>query len=1108
MSRRRTVSEEERSPEGAAATQQKVPKHNVDVSARRPLHGSQIPTDEEEKCMITATEYGVCLSPLEGFDDEDSEFSDDVTISSLTETDGEGGVSASLSSLEEYILDPARILGKASSFTELPMSPVEEEEESPAEDSAQGSSNTYPTEPVAAEFAESFAAVVTKPPPVVEEAVEEAEPVESIPSTQDSEQAEDDLPEKEEEQEESPSEEHAVPDISPEEEEGEESSKDDRDDSDTEPQDAVTEQKDEDLPVSDGAASDDEAVMGPSEVTEGDDKADDEEDIDGGSLEAVRGDTPTDEDLSEKADFESSEKTEGEDSAGADTSSVGSTEHDLKKDNKSDEVVCDPSAETSTDDLPTEEAEGGSESSAADNIKVEKETSADESGEETITSDHEATEDDTEESVKEEDNKRSLLQRQKAMSKGESVESQESASSADTSEKAAASKTPTTHPSTDEPEHYDDVKANEDIQEEDEQTGDDDDEALNKVQDAGMPKTSGTKSQDSSDSEDDSSSKIQPQALATGESTPRDDTKEQCEFAVTSADREYQPNTGASNEGNKECSDGHCYSEPLAVSLPHSEMPCPEQDTGRLRVLPWARWEKIDDTSPRTVRRRPPSLELEAPVDEATSEETSPIQQSAEPMDIKEANESTPRRCSTSSTDSSEGEEEEEEAISSGDEEGEFDVPERTESPEDRMTRTDAWATSGGTVYIGAATRMVRKQLPDIPEHSREDDSEASDDDNQQDEVERPRQSAKLADSRSSEYDRHHEEPESSGESDDDLHDEELHYLDNDDEGADDSEDEDKRQADAVREHDWLLELQEDLFEKDSLDDVDYHVTSSEVLREGEGQSNMSVTEPTDYRCDDRQDDELMAFEQVDPSNANEILLASEGPDEVRAVSSDVPRDDDRRRSAEYTDSSDSESDTDSSESETSADSILASPGNGGSGSPGGQYRAPMSTVPVTSYYVTSGVPFTMDPTTSEHGLLTPIINGHIPVVKHHVQYDDLKRPIIPILLDIGDKLSPEYSGETKQQRQATKGKCCLLRYGDDRSSETSSRLASILPAWKVRQYFEEELDDSPAFSPTRQTLDTFIPVSPPVSEIRHPGITQDAIRAQALANSQERKTL
>ncbi|CAH1226657.1 Hypp120 [Branchiostoma lanceolatum] len=169
MSRRRTVSEEERSPEGAAATQQKVPKHNVDVSARRPLHGSQIPTDEEEECMITATEYGVplqpasheddaekvlvygyevewdiprlqvCLSPLEGFDDEDSEFSDDVTISSLTETDGEGGVSASLSSLEEYILDPARILGKASSFTELPMSPVEEEEESPAEDSAQGS---------------------------------------------------------------------------------------------------------------------------------------------------------------------------------------------------------------------------------------------------------------------------------------------------------------------------------------------------------------------------------------------------------------------------------------------------------------------------------------------------------------------------------------------------------------------------------------------------------------------------------------------------------------------------------------------------------------------------------------------------------------------------------------------------------------------------------------------------------------------------------------------------------------------------------------------------------------------------------------------------------
>ncbi|CAH1226663.1 Hypp123 [Branchiostoma lanceolatum] len=197
---------------------------------------------------------------------------------------------------------------------------------------------------------------------------------------------------------------------------------------------------------------------------------------------------------------------------------------------------------------------------------------------------------------------------------------------------------------------------------------------------------------------------------------------------------------------------------------------------------------------------------------------------------------------------------------------------------------------------------------------------------------------------------RHHEEPESSGESDDDLHDEELHYLDNDDEEqvmlVEESipEDEDKRQADAVREHDWLLELQEDLFEKDSLDDVDYHVTSSEVLREGEGQSNMSVTEPTDYRCDDRQDDELMAFEQVDPSMPMKSCW--------------------RPRSRERYDSS---------ESETSADSILASPGNGGSGSPGGQYRAPMSTVPVTSYYVTSGVPFTMDPTTSEHVEIPPM---------------------------------------------------------------------------------------------------------------------------------------
>ncbi|XP_019639136.1 PREDICTED: titin-like isoform X2 [Branchiostoma belcheri] len=1355
-------------------------------------------------------------------------------------------------------------------------------------------SDNPPTEPVAAEFKESFAAVVSKPPQVVEETAEEAEPVESIPSTKDEDQTEEVLPEKEEEPEVSPAEERAVPDVSPEEDDGEESSEDEKEDHDTEPQGTVTEQKDEEQSVSDCAASGDEAVIVPSEVTEGDDKADDE-DNDGGSLEAVRGDTPTDEDLSEKADFESSEKTEGEDSAGADTSSVGSTEHDLKKDETPDEAECDESAEITADDLPTEKADDVSESPTAD---VDKETPADESGEEAIASDHE----DAEEPVKEEDNKRSPLQRQEAMSKGESIESQESATAADTSDKAAD-----TSSSKDEPEHQAKVKAGEEIPEEDVEMGEDDDDSLKKEREEEMlDKTRETKSRDSSDSEDDSSSKTRPQALATGESTPRDDTKEPCEFAVTSADREYQPNTGASNEGNTECTDGHCSSEPQAVSLPQNEMSCPEQETGRLRVLPWARWEKIDDTSPRTVRRRPPFLELEAPVCEASSEETSPIQQRAEPMDIKEANESTPRRSSTSSAETSEEEEEEEEAISSGDEEGEFDVPERTESPEERLTRTDAWATSGGNLYLGAATRMVRNQLPDIPEHSREDDSEASDDDNQQDEVERPRQSAKLADSHSSPYthDRHHEELESSEESE--LDPEELHYLDNDDEeqcimfeedrpegnplylrqihgetyteqqtgnkddtSSDDSEDEDKRQA--VMEHDRLVELQEDLFEKDSLDDVDDHVTSTDVLREYEDQSKLSATEPTEYRCDDGEDADLMAEGEVDPSNNNEILLASEGPgddmdsdheefhvtvsekhlvdtstqhlivitkdadedkdqcqektsmdsfestgpsteggsdtsdddgsgkkkrrrrqkygeqrsfteaihhdpdsptyisrmnfefkhpettdseivlpleveqectptpenipvelvaesdhqmctveDQVRedgtkatvpesgaesvgdndqeddtfdqtvrehvedtsvdsapVVSSDSPGDDNRPRSAEYTDSSDSDSDTDTAESETSADSILASPGNGGPGpSGGGQYRTPMATVPVTSYYVTSGVPFTMDPTTSEHveippmptsprhswgmqasytfeehqpattGLLTPIINGHIPVVKHHVQYDDLKRPIIPILLDIGDKLSPEYSGETKAaepcssereilspspydnllesdlaEGEAQQGvnveslqpmscRCvapppdrkpfespsdelelppnpdfkpmdCLCTHPqkgarvvwspkhsprhspqnvercyeaisntlatsrhnyveclrqeqdaedettalnqsqpshgddlvgdmpegrtvtilqfdmeDDRSSQTSSPLSVHSTHLGTPPILEEELDDSPAFSPTRQTLDTFIPVSPPVREIRHPGIVQEAIRA------------
>ncbi|KAI8520698.1 hypothetical protein Bbelb_004520, partial [Branchiostoma belcheri] len=1298
-----------------------------------------------------------------------------------------------------------------------------------------------PTEPVAAEFKESFAAVVSKPPQVVEETAEEAEPVESIPSTKDEDQTEEVLPEKEEEPEESPAEERAVPDVSPEEDDGKESSEDEKEDHDTEPQDTVTEQKDEEQSVSDGAASGDEAVIVPSEVTEGDDKADDE-DNDGGSLEAVRGDTPTDEDLSEKADFESSEKTEGEDSVGADTSSVGSTEHDLKKDETADEAVCDESAEITADDLPTEKADDAGESPTAD---VDKETPADESGEEAIASDHE----DAEEPVKEEDSKRSPLQRQEAMSKGESIESQESATTADTSDEVAD-----TSSSKDEPEHHDNVKASEEILEEDVETGEDDDDSLKKEQEEEMlDKTRETKSRDSSDSEDDSSPKTRPQALATGESTPRDDTKEPCEFAVTSADREYQPNTGASNEGNTECTDGHCSSEPQAVSLPQSEISCPEQETGRLRVLPWARWEKIDDTYPRTVRRRPPSLELEAPVCEASSEETSPIQQRAEPMDIKVV-------CPATVS-----------------EEGEFDVPERTESPEERLTRTDAWATSGGNLYLGAATRMVRNQLPDIPEHSREDDSEASDDDNQQDEVERPRQSAKLADSHSSSYthDRHHEELESSEESE--LDPEELHYLDNDDEeqvimfeedrpegnplylrqihgekytqqqqtgnkddtSSDDSEDEDKRQA--VMEHDRLVELQEDLFEKDSLDDVDDHVTSTDVLREYEDQSKLSATEPTEYRCDDGEDADLMAEGEVDPSNNNEILLASEGPgedmdsdheefhvtvsekhladttgpsteggsdtsdddgsgkkkrrrrqkygeqrsfteaihhdpdsptyisrmnfefkhpettdseivlpleveqectptpenipvelvadsdhqmctvdDQVRedgtkttvpesgaepvgdndqeddtfdqtvrehvedtsvdsapVVSSDSPGDDNRRRSAEYTDSSDSDSDTDTAESETSADSILASPGNGGPGSSGGgQYRTPMATVPVTSYYVTSGVPFTMDPTTSEHveippmptsprhswgmqasytfeehqpattGLLTPIINGHIPVVKHHVQYDDLKRPIIPILLDIGDKLSPEYSGETKAaepcssereilspspydnllesdlaEGEAQQGLnveslqpmscrcvapppdrkpfespsdelelppnpdfkpmdclCTLPQKGarvvwspkhsprhspqnvercyeaisntlatsrhnyveclrqeqdaenettalnqsqsshgddsvgdmpegrtvtilqfdmeDDRSSQTSSPLSVHSTHLGTPPILEEELDDSPAFSPTRQTLDTFIPVSPPVREIRHPGIAQEAIRA------------
>ncbi|XP_035685843.1 titin-like isoform X2 [Branchiostoma floridae] len=1375
-----------------------------------------------------------------------------------------------------------------------------------------------PTEPAATKFAESFAAVVTKPPPVVEEVVEEAEPVESIPPTQDSGQAEDVSSEKEEEQEDGQTGEHAVPEEKGE-DEVEELSKDD--DHDTEPQETMADEKDEKLSVSDGATSGDEVVEIPSEVTVGDDKADDEEDIDGGSLEAVRGDTPTDEDLSEKADFESSEKTEGEDSTGADTSSVGSTEHDLKK--------SDDAGEISADDLPTDKADA-IKPSADDNIEEGKDTPAEESVEETITSDHEASDDDAEEPVKEEDNKRSPLQRQGAMSKGESVESQESATSADTSDKAAVSKAPAKSSSTDESDNQDEVKATDDTPEEDVETGDDEDDALNKVQEGEVleDKTRGTKNEDSSDSEDDSSSKIQPQALATGESPPRDDTKEQCEFsAVTSADREYQPNTGASDQGNTECdSDGHCCSEPpQAVSLPQSEMSCPEQDTGMLRVLPWARWEKIDDTSPRTVRRRPPSLELEAPVCEATSEESSPIQQSAEPKDIKEANESTPRRrSSTSSADTSEEEEEEEEAISSGDEEGEFDVPERTESPEERMTRTDAWATSGGTLYIGSATRMVRKQLPDIPEHSGENDSEASDnddDDNQQDEVERPRQSAKLADSGSSEYthDRHHEEAESSEESE--LNEEELHYLDDDDEeqvmmveenipegnplylrqvqgeiymsentltkgdtSSDDSEDEDKQQADLLREHDRLVELQEDLFEKDSLDDVDYHVTSSDLLGERDDQSNLSATEPTDYRCDDVQDEDLITVEQANPSNANEIFVASEGPgedmdsdheefqvtvsekhladtstqhlivitkdtdeekdrceektsmdsfestgpstegssdisdddasgklkrrrrqkygaqrsftesihhdpdsptyisrmqfqfrssqsdsdteqhveslpeeqectptqenipfdlvagisqqgevirtveDEVNddstekavqeqvadsvvgndqeddtfdqlslgqgtdtdmepVISSDVSKDDSRRRSAEYTDSSDSESDTDS-ESETSADSILAAPGDGSgpSGPSGGQYRTPIATVPVTSYYVTSGVPFTMDPTNSDHveippmptsprhswgmqasytfeehqpvttGLLTPIINGHIPVVKHHVQYDDLKRPIIPILLDIGDKLSPEYSGEAKtsttaseremlspspydnllesdlaegeaqeglnveslqpmscrcvapppdrkpfespsdelelppnpdfepmdclcthpqkearvvwspkhtpsprhspqnvercyeaisntlatsrqnyveckrQEHDAEEDETSLLNQSqplhgddliedmsegrtvtmlqfdmdDDRSSATSSPLSVHSTHLGTPPELEEELDDSPAFSPTRQILDTFVPVSPPLREIRHPGITQDAIRAPRARRSTE----